>query len=189
MTRWVKPPSPWASGCGRLEGAASVAWTFCIAASRVDDRFGGTTKFTFESATIEQARSLRSVDKTFKGIHKELRRRVNHTVSDAGRIRLTAIQARRPVSSNSEANDDYFNSDDSEVTESETEAEAGPSGGAAPASPSKKALAVVVESPARGGGACEGPHQGQGQRRCGEQPWGTRARSGQLKRRAAAIKP
>lgn len=75
----------------RFERAASVARTLCIAASRVEGRLGGTTKPTLESVTIEQARSLRSVDKTLKGIHKELRRRVSHTVADARRMRLTSV--------------------------------------------------------------------------------------------------
>ena len=47
----------------RVEAAAAAAWGLCLRTSRAEGRLGGASKPTIESATVDNARTLRSLDK------------------------------------------------------------------------------------------------------------------------------
>ena len=68
-----------------------MAWVLYISIARVENRLGGTNKFIFENAIIEQTKNFKILDKTMKKFDKKMKRKINNIEYDIKSMRLIII--------------------------------------------------------------------------------------------------
>ena len=71
----VADPKPFDA---KIKETRAAAWALCLKTVSAEGRMGGAKKLILESATVDQTRTLRNIDQTFKNVHKKWRRNVNN---------------------------------------------------------------------------------------------------------------